>query len=160
MEGVGQVCVRGNRFTEKFTITIDGEPMNRVYKKQYSLLRNGVNISFSLNGNVLKGLSIPYGRYTYILTTPVPWYSYVFASLVFIMTLTVGNISYFPEHGFYFVGGAIGGFIGGFCSMLSLYLSAMVSKWWQRILIGLGALLLTFGLCFGIGNLIVMLFRK
>ena len=155
MEGTGLVHVKGNKRTGKFSIQVDGKPMNRIGKNVFSLGQGSDKLVLSISGNLLKGYSIPHGKLIYPLSSPVPWYCYIIPSASFAMAMVLGNIPYLAQHGFYFVGGAIGGAIAGLCSMLSLSFAALVSKWWVRLLICLGGLLLTFGLCFAVGNLIV-----
>ena len=160
IEEIGRLEINQNWFTGRFKVKINDKPMVKYSKNLYVLEENDNRVSLYLDGNVFKGFGFTLNHQFYEITKPLPWYIYVLALLPFIFTMVVGNISAVAEAGFYYVGGALGGAISGLFSGLALYFCGYLSKWWVRILVCLGCFIITFVLCFGIGNLIVLSLSK
>ncbi len=160
MEGVGLINVKGNKFTGKFSLSVDGKPMSPVGKRRFELGQGSDKLILTIDGSVIKGYSITHGKTMYHLSTAVPWYVYVIPVITFVIVMVLGNVPFFGEHGFYFVGGLIGGAIWGALAATSMGLAALVNKWWLRLLICLAGLVLTVGICLGVGNFIVWAARR
>lgn len=157
IENVGTIEANQSAVTGHFAFTLNGKPMRQLSKKEYEYpSENGKeSIRITLNGNVFKGVWFALKDKVYKISEPVPWYIFALALLPFIMTMVLSNIPSLAKDGFYYVGGAIGGALSGLMSGLALYFSSYTSKWWVRILICLGFLVATFGICLAIGNAIV-----
>lgn len=149
-ETLGEIVYEEGAWTGKKTLTINGEQLQKTSKNTFEL--NGEQIT--LNGNFLKGASITVGGETIQIIPAVKWYEVVLSILPFLLIMIWGNVVELclivPV-----VGGAIGGLISGIFSVSNLIIIKRVDKIWLKILISLGMLAATFGICCGIGYAII-----
>lgn len=156
IENLGKVLVKQNAFMGNFKLFINEKPIQKIGKTVFSVGNDNPNRIY-VSGNIIKGYILIFEKSVYKITAPLPWYVYALGIVPFVMTMVLGNIAFLAEQGFYYVGGAIGGGISGAFSALTFFLCGYNNKWWQRLLICFSAICITFGICFGIGNLIALL---
>lgn len=153
----GLLIISQNSFSGNFTVTFNGVKMNAITKNKFKYGDHEVTIF----GSTFAGYSFLFdGKEKGVITEKLPWYIFVLALAPFVWSIILGNLSFLVDYGFYYVGGAIGGAISGGLSFLALFLCANAQKTWVRLLICFASWLIIFGLCFGIGNLIVLIFKK
>lgn len=139
----------------KFTFELNGVKSEKIDKRHYEI-KDGENVrQFAITGSNMAGINFNYDGKVYPVTDKSPFYVFLLGAVPLLLTLVLGSIRALAEAGFYFVGGAIGGAIGGLFSALAIMLSLVAPKPWQKILICLGCILVSFAICFGIGNAIV-----
>ena len=157
IENVGTIEANQSILTGHFAFNFNGKPMRQLSKKEYEYpSENGKeSVNIVLQGNIFKGMSFLLKDKVYKISEPVQWYIFAFALLPFLISLVLGNMPSLAKEGFYYVGGMIGGAISGLFSGLALFFSTYTSKFWIRVLICLACLIITFGICLGIGNAIV-----
>lgn len=158
IENVGNVTINYNSWSGNFNVYLDGKAVKKVGKKVFVLENIGENNKqerLVIDGNIFNGISFFLLNTRYNVSPKLPWHGYLLCLIPFIMVLVLGNISYFAEQGFYFVGGAIGGAIGGVFTVISIYCYAAFSKWYFKVLVAILMIVLTFLACWGIGSAIV-----
>lgn len=150
-ETIGEIVYEESAWTGKKTLTINGEQLQKKDKTTF-VTNSGEQVA--LNGNFLKGASITVGGETIQIIPAVKWYEVVLSILPFLLIMIWGNVVELclivPV-----VGGAIGGLISGVFSVSNLIIIKRVDKIWLKVLISLGMLAATFGICCGIGYAII-----
>ena len=160
IEELGKVEVNQNWFTGRFSFVVNNKELFKRNKTTYVLKQDDEELLFFLNGNSFKGFYLTYGGKQYKLTEPIEWYFIILTMIPFLMTMTLGSLTPLAEAGFYYVGGAVGGLISGAFTGFALYFCTITQKKWIKLLICLGAIILTFLVCLGVGNLIVHIARE
>ena len=155
---LGEVAVSENKYTGKLAIKINNKIAYLVNRKMktYEVKFDEANkVQFSIKKE--KGNSyIKYNGNRYQFKTTFNLLFYVLCVVPFLATIVIGNLPFLPQLGFYFVGGAIGGLIGALCSGVAYELVSKFEKTVIRLIIVISALIIAFGLCWGIGTLIAL----
>ena len=160
LEDGEMLSVKQNLWTGTYYITYKNKVAKKLTKNAYIIVDGEEKHVFNIYGNLFKGISLSFQHKYYLLFEPIPWYAYILGFLPFVMTMVLGNLAFLANLGFYYVGGGIGGGISGALSFLGIMISAYFPKHWQKILILLASIVVTFGICFGLGNLIVLAFSN
>lgn len=147
--------VRHNPFSGRYSVWENDESFRRVESKLFRKDINGESVNVRIDGNIFKGVSVRSCGTDFVFTEPCGWYTIALAIVPFVLSMVLSSITALANAGFYFVGGAIGGAVSGGLGMLGLYFSASMPKWWQRVLISVGFVILAFLACWGLGTLIV-----
>lgn len=152
-EKFGEIVYDENFWTGKKKITINGEELEKVSRKEFKT-KSGEQVL--IKGNFVFGAKLEIGGETVQVIPTVKWYEIVLAIIPFLLIMIWGNsvplVRLVPV-----VGGAIGGGISGLFSAASLCLMKSVKPLWLKILIGVIFIGVTFGVCCGIGIVIVSL---
>lgn len=150
-EKYGEILYNENFWTGKKSLSMNGVPLTKISKKEFQTA-NGV--TGTVTGSFLSGACLSIGGETIRLTPKITWYEIVLCLLPFILIMIWGNVVELclivPV-----VGGAIGGAISGMLSVVSLFVMRSVKPVWAKILIGIGFVGATFGICCGIGFAII-----
>lgn len=150
-EKYGEILYNENFWTGKKSLSMNGAPLTKISKKEFQTA-NGV--TGTVTGSFLSGACLSIGGETIRLTPKITWYEIVLCLLPFILIMIWGNVVELclivPV-----VGGAIGGAISGMLSVVSLFVMRSVKPVWAKILIGIGFVGATFGICCGIGFAII-----
>lgn len=150
-ETYGEIIYEESFWLGKKSISIGGVSLERISKKEFRLQDGSTAY---LSGGFLHGASLSLNDKTISLTPKVKWYEIALCILPILLTLTWGNIyelcAIVPV-----VGGALGGAIGGIFSVLGLYFIRSVKPIWLKIVIAIASLVITFGICSGIGYAIL-----
>ena len=146
--------VKQNMFTGLFTFSLGDHKFVRVDRQRFVLNKENEKNEIVVSGNFYHGFRFTFNGEEYILSTRLEWYVIILGFVPLILSIVLGSVRELAEAGFYYVGGAIGGAIGGAFTGLSIYLAGYLYKRWQRLLLALMAIILSFGLCFMIGNII------
>ena len=155
-ENIGVIEFAYNAWTGRFNARINGVQASRLDKRTLKVAIEEKTYIIYTYGNVFTGINFTCEKKTFKVTEKAPWYVYVLGLIPFIMTMVFGNVPYFAQSGFYYIGGAIGGAISGMLSFLAIFFSAFVNKHIYRLLILFGAIIVTFLACWGLGNAFVM----
>ncbi|MCM1546441.1 MAG: hypothetical protein NC033_05335 [Clostridiales bacterium] len=146
-ETLGEIVYEENFWTGGKKITVNGTPLERVSKKEFKTADGGQAL---VQGNFFTGAKLVLGDVQTVLIPTIKWYEIVLAVLPFVLIMVWGNsvalCRIVPV-----IGGAIGGGISGGLSVLGLFFMRSAKPVWLKILIGLAAIGLTFGICCGIG---------
>lgn len=142
-EKYGKIIYSESFWTGKKSIFVDDVQLKKTdNKKQYVLFKDGESIWVTLKGNYLSGSTLQIENEVYELSPKLKWYEWVLALIPFILTITWGNsvklVQIFP-----IIGGAIGGAISGIGLFLSLLAMKQVQKPGYKVLIGVGACIVT-----------------
>lgn len=150
-EKYGEILYNENFWTGKKSLSMNGAPLTKISKKEFQTA-NGV--TGTITGSFLLGACLSIEGETIRLTPKITWYEIVLCLLPFILIMIWGNVVELclivPV-----VGGAIGGAISGMLSVVSLFVMRSVKPVWAKILIGIGFVGATFGICCGIGFAII-----
>lgn len=150
-EKYGEILYNENFWTGKKSLSMNGAPLTKISKKEFQTA-NGV--TGTITGSFLLGACLSIEGETIRLTPKITWYEIVLCILPFILIMIWGNVvalcQIVPV-----VGGAIGGAISGMLSVVSLFVMRSVKPVWAKILIGIGFVGATFGICCGIGFAII-----
>lgn len=152
-ESYGEIVYDENFWTGKKQITFNGEALEKVSRKEFRT-SNGEPVL--VKGSFLTGVKLAVGNELITVMPTVKWYEVVLAVIPFIFIMIWGNsvalCRIIPV-----VGGAIGGAISGALSALSLFFMRSVKPLWLKLLIGAIFIAATFGVCCGIGYVIISL---
>ena len=152
-EKYGEIVYDENFWTGRKSITFNGEALERVSRKEFRT-KSGEQVL--VKGSFLTGVKLDIGGEAITVMSTVKWYEILLAIIPFILIMVWGNtvalVRIVPV-----VGGAIGGGISGLFSATSLCLMRSVKPLWLKILIGVIFIGVTFGVCCGIGIVIVSL---
>ncbi len=150
-EKFGEIVYDENAWTGRKSVTIDGKPLEKVGKNAFTM-PDGTAVT--VKGNFLIGSKLLIGGDTVTLSPTIKWYEIVLSVLPFILIMVWGNVvslcAIVPV-----VGGAIGGGISGLLSAVNLCVIKLVKPVWLKVLISIGMLGATFGICCGIGYAIL-----
>ncbi len=128
----------------KCKVTVNGAELNKIAKKKFAL-PDGKQLT--VKGSYAFGVSYIIDGVSTQITPKAKWWEIALAILPVILVLVWGNsatlCSIVP-----ILGGAAGGAIGGASVAVSFLLMRMVSKWWIKVLIGIGTLVAAFFLCY------------
>lgn len=160
IDNLGEFKVEKTNIFTKYKYYINDIEAQQIGKNTYSVTIDGKEIRIYFDGNAFKGHYVSIDGHIFQILKGLPWYCIALSVIALAIPLVFGNIRYFSEHGFYILGGALGGAIGGVIMSLSIALSFYIEKWWARLLISLGSVILSFGICYGIGNLLVLLMNQ
>lgn len=143
---LGEIVYEESFWTGKKTLSMNGECLEKLSKTSFKA-QNGQPVY--LKGNYLTGVKA-FVNGEYIQLTPsIKWYEAVLSVLPLLLVLIWGNsvalCKVVP-----IVGGAIGGLIGGIFACANLVVIKGFSKLWLKILVSVGMLGGTFGVCYGI----------
>ncbi|MBR2902039.1 MAG: hypothetical protein IKC38_02335 [Clostridia bacterium] len=148
----GEIVYNESFLTGKKTLTINGVDAQPVSKNEFTVEGKKVVIV----GSHLVGIKILINNVAIEVSPKPKWYEIVFAVLPLIFLLTWGNsvalCSIFPV-----VGGAIGGALGGIGSITSLFLMKNAKSLIAKLLIGIGAFVVTVLIAFALALLIITL---
>lgn len=146
-EKYGEILYNENFWTGKKSLSMNGAPLTKISKKEFQTT-NGV--TGTITGSFLSGACLSIGGETIRLTPKITWYEIVLCLLPFILVMVWGNVvalcQIVPV-----VGGAIGGAVSALLSFTGLFCMRTVKPVWAKILIGIAAVAVTFGICCGIG---------
>ena len=151
------LSIKQNFWSGTYYFTYKNQTARKISRNTYRISDGEEKLVIFVYGNLFKGISISFRHKSYQIFDPAPWYAYVLGSIPFVMTMLLGNLGFLAESGFYYVGGGIGGGISGLLSALGVLMTAFLPKHWQKILVLLASIVVTFAVCFGLGNLIVFL---
>lgn len=154
---IGKVEVNEGLFTGKFSLTVNNVTAEKTTKRYFKYNDGENDHTLVILGNHFSGLFLSVDKKYYTICEKLPIYIYILGFIPFVMTMVLGTIPTFAQAGFYYVGGAIGGAISGGLSLVGIFLASYVKKWYFRLLIVIVSIIVTFLICFGIGNLIVYL---
>ena len=148
----GEIVYNESFWTGKKTLTINGVYAQPVSKKEFTAEGKKLVII----GSSLMGLILQIDNDIVEISSKPKWYEIVFAVLPLIFLLTWGNsaalCSVFPV-----VGGAIGGALGGIGSITSLLLMKKAKSLLTKMLIGIGAFVVTVLIAFVLALVMVLL---
>ena len=159
IENLGELKVERKNIFKDFKFYINDIEAYQIDKKTYNVTINGEEVFIYISGGSFKGLFATIKDNKYQILKGIPWYFVILILMSLATPLLFAHISYFAEHGIYVVGGAVGGAIGGAFVFLASALCAAFEKWWIRLLICIGCMILSFAVCLGIGSLLVLLFN-
>ncbi len=152
-EKFGEIIYDENFWTGKKKLTINGEELEKVSRKEFKT-KSGEQVT--IKGNFVIGAKLIIGGEAVTIMPTVKWYEILLAIIPLILIIVWGNsvalCRIVPV-----VGGAIGGAISGLCSAASLCFMKSVKQLWLKILIGVVFIVVSFGVCCGIGCIIVSL---
>lgn len=155
-ERYGQILYDENFWTGGKSLTLNGVPLTKISRKEFQFPDGAIG---KIKGNFLYGACLLINGETIRLTPKITWYEIVLCILPFILIMVWGNTvalyKIIPV-----AGGAIGGAVSAMLSCVSLYLMRSVKEVWAKILIGFSAILVTFGICCGIGFAILIALAK
>lgn len=139
----GMIDYTESFWTGKKKITINGVELVKADRTHYAFPDGKL---ISVTGNFLSGAAVEIDGERIGLTEKIKWYEILLGCLPFILVLIWGNspalVKVIPV-----VGGAIGGGIGGGLSVLSVFFIKSVKPIGLKILIGIGMIAVTFGIC-------------
>ncbi len=148
----GEIVYTESFWTGKKTLTINGTAVRPLSRKAFD--HNGTRIG--VKGSYYTGICLLIGSDTVTVTPKPKWYELVFALLPFIFLLIWGNVAslcaIFPV-----VGGAIGGGLGALSALTSLFLMIRTRSLLIKILIGVGAFLITVLIAFLLALLLILI---
>ena len=138
INGLGTVTYEESFFLGKKKIYVNGEPCEKIGKKQYFHLdKEGKRTFIALKGNFVLGVTVEVDGQTYTITNKPKWYELIFFILPLAFVLgwgvSVDLVKIFPVFG-----GAIGGAIGGAFGAVALIAQRRIKRIWLKILVGLG----------------------
>lgn len=155
----GSIAYEENVWTGKKKIYVGGQVLNKETNKIYSASIKGQSIIANLNGNIFKGITLNVGNETFTISEKNTWYEIVLAFIPLLLVLIWGNsvalCNIIP-----IVGGVIGGVVGAMFSLLSITYMNKAKKPLYKVLIGLGAIILTFVVCFLLALLFLSIVQR
>ena len=146
-EKYGEILYGENFWTGRKSLSVNGVPLNRISKKEFQMPDGGIG---TIKGNFLYGACLLINGETVRLTAKIKWYEIVLCLLPFLLVMIWGNTFALCEI-LPVAGGAIGGAGSAVLSCTGLFFMRSVKPVWAKILIGLAAIAVTFGICCGIG---------
>ena len=148
----GEIVYNESFWTGKKALTINGVDAQPVSKKEFTAEGKKLVII----GSSLMGLKLQIDNDIVEISSKPKWYEIALAFLPLIFLLTWGNsaalCSVFPV-----VGGAIGGALGGIGSITSLLLMKKAKSLLTKMLIGIGAFVVTVLIAFVLALVMVLL---
>ena len=139
----GEITYEEGFWSGKKTVTINGQPLQKMDKKTFTWQRGEDTGMVTVKGNIMVGVSLQIAGETIWVVPKVVWYEWILGLIPFILLIAWGNspvlCSIFP-----IVGGALGGVIGGLGLVLFMYLSKG-KKFGIKLLLSLVMLVATFG---------------
>ena len=148
----GEIVYNESFWTGKKALTINGVDAQPVSKKEFTAEGKKLVII----GSSLMGLKLQIDNDIVEISSKPKWYEIALAFLPLIFLLTWGNsaalCSVFPV-----VGGAIGGALGGIGSITSLLLMKNAKSLLTKMLIGIGAFVVTVLIAFVLALVMVLL---
>ena len=149
-EKYGEIVYIESEWTGKKTLKINGVELQKQNKNTF-YYKGGTIV---LVGSFVKGITMEIENERIQLTKPCKWYEFLFAIVPFVFVMIWGSsvelTAIIPV-----VGGAIGGGISALIGYLGLSISSKMEKWYFKVLVGLGALVVSFLVCWGVGFAIV-----
>jgi hypothetical protein len=158
-ETYGKIVYQESFWTGKKNLTVNGVPANKVDRKTFVVHQNGVATNFTLKGSYLSGVKLVCGNESFQVVPNTTWYEYLLAVIPFAFDVTWANIAY-SANLWPIAGGAIGGLITGAAMVGSILVMKLVKKPLYKILIGLGFIAVSLGLCWIIALLVITLRTK
>ena len=134
----GEIVYSESFWTGKKTLTLGGTAARSVSRKAFD--HNGTKIN--VKGSYYTGISLQIGNDTVTVTPKPKWYEIVLAILPLFFLLTWGNSAFLCAI-FPIVGGAIGGGLGALSGLTSLFFMIKSKSPLVKVLIGVGAFLIT-----------------
>lgn len=150
-EKYGEITYEESSWTGRKSLSINGAPLEKVSKKEF---RTQDGKTATIGGNFLIGATLLIEGESIRLTPKIKWYEIALCIIPFILILVWGNVAALVKI-VPVVGGAIGGAISALMSVLSLFVMKSVKLTWQKVLIGVCFVAVTFGICCGIGLVIL-----
>ena len=148
----GKIVYNENIWTGKRSISINGKQLTKISKTSYKMnLENEESYYVTIDGNMFKGTRLKIKGKTVLISPATKWYEYILGFMPLALVLIWGNSPALCEI-FPIVGGAIGGAIGGLFAVLSIVFMKETKNVLLKLLIGIGCLAATFGLCALIGS--------
>lgn len=154
IENIGTVCYQENVLSGKKSLSVDGEKLTKVSKKEFEYTNAETVTRFTIEGNALQGVNVVVNGQKYEFLQKTAWYEYIVAFIGFVFILVWGNVpalcAIMPV-----VGGAIGGLIGALGAVLGIYMMRASNKPAIRLLIGFAGSVIAVVICILIGFAIV-----
>lgn len=156
----GEIVYEEGFWTGKKAIAINGKPLTKIDKKTFKINLNDTNEKketfVNVEGNYLMGVSLLIKDKTIEIYPKLKWYEIMLCIIPFILNLIWGNsvalCKIIP-----IVGGAIGGAISGIFTIAGLVFIKKANTIFMKLLAFLIVLVASFGVCAGIGYLILNL---
>ena len=141
-------------WTGKKTLTVNGAVCRKVSKTKYAYWDGEQEHFITVNGNLMKGVTINMEEGEFVVEKKAAWYEYILSFFAALFIIVWGNSPALCEI-FLVVGGAIGGAIGAVFGVLNLGWVRKTDKVWLKLLISLGTSVLAVLVCHFIGVAIV-----
>ena len=156
VEGLGNVVYQESFWTGKKTIKVNDVTCERskADKKEYSFDTPEGKEVFTVEGGMLKGVSVWHkGKTTVVLPRPA-WYEVLIAIIPFIFVMGWGNVEalvmIIPM-----VGGAIGGAISALGGCIALIVMRQMKDIKEKLIVGLSIAVGTIVVCAVLGFIII-----
>ncbi|MBO5328208.1 MAG: hypothetical protein J6B04_03450 [Clostridia bacterium] len=154
-QNLGEIVYEESFWTGKKSLTVNGRQLQKINKKTFSYAEGDVSNVAVISGNFISGTKLLINGEVVQITPPAKWYEYAMSIAIFVLIMVWGNsvalCSILPV-----VGGAIGGAISGVFTILNLVLIKKTNNILLKLLISLGFMAITFGICLAIGFAIVL----
>ena len=157
---LGTLEVKENIWTGSLSFYLNGREFKKINKKSFVIDCDDKEYQLLVFGSFFEGTHFSFNGNRYTFKDAIPWYLVVLASIPFLLSMTIGNIPYFAQIGFYYVGGAIGGALNAVFGCLIVYFSRKVNKAYLRLLISLLIIAIAVLATWGVGNIIVAVARN
>lgn len=155
--GYGQIEYEENFWTGKKDLTINGIKLQKKNKNTFVLNSDEGTKLCHVKGSFLTGTKLMIDQDVIELTAAAKWYEIACSVSIFVLILIWGNsvtlCSIIP-----IIGDAIGGAISGAMACVNLLLMKKVKNVGIKLLIWLGILAATFGVCFIVAEFLLMIF--
>jgi len=142
----GVIVYNEGFWSGKKSLIINGVPLVKTGKKEYTYNVNDEAHLVTLKGNMMSGVSITIDDKEIKLVEKPVWYVLTLSLVMFIFDIVWGNsvalCKIFPV-----VGGAIGGLISAACAIGNIICAGRVKKTAHKLLIGFGFLAITILCC-------------
>ena len=152
--GLGKGLYIENFWTGKKQVFINDVELKKDNKTTFSGVVGESHVILNLYGNFLTGLDLSCGGQTINLVPKSLWYEYTLAIIAAMLCIVWGNsielCKIIP-----IVGGAIGGAISGLGFFMTMVCSKKTEKIFEKVLIGLAGIALTFLTCYIVALMIL-----
>ena len=142
----GEIQLDWGFWTGKFKLAIGGKELKKVSKTGFELQLpdSEAPVSVQVFGNNFKGFGVMIGTQPIQLSPPAKWYDIVLSVIPAVIW-------------FIMIGGAIGGGLGALSALTSLFLMIRTRSLLIKILIGVGAFLITVLIAFLLALLLILI---
>lgn len=159
-QDIGEIIYEESYWTGKKTITVNGWVYKKAPKSKttYVCFNGEKEYYITVTGTFLSGVSIAFENGKTVQVTQKPeWYELLLSAVGIFFILIWGNtpasVDIFPV-----IGGALGGAISAAIACVSLMMMRERKAVWQKLLIGVGFLVLTLVVCNLLARLLLGLF--